>query len=147
MIHEAWSCALSKQQVEGRKENLKFLGSLFLCKKHLICKIIDIYGTCSQMSTLVPFWQIANLCLCSYNSPEKMNYTNGYLTIGHYCILYQLAEKYIRDKINCFESFIDVLLSLTLWTGFHDGLTWIRSVSAPSYWCSCRTFTLIPLQE
>lgn len=36
---------------------------------------------------------------------------HDYLTIGHYCTLYQLAVKYIRDKINCFESFIDVLLS------------------------------------
>lgn len=85
------------------------------------------------MSTLFLFDRL-QICACEVTILcEKMNYTNGYFTIGHYCILYQLAAKYIRDKINCFEPFIDVLLSLTLWTGFCDGLTCIRSVSAPGY--------------
>lgn len=85
------------------------------------------------MSTFFLFDRL-QICACEVTILcEKMNYIKDYLTIGHYYIFCQLSEKYIRDKIKCFESFIDVLLSLSLWTGFCDGLTCIRSVLASGY--------------
>ena len=50
------------------------------------------------------------ICACEVTilCEERINCMHDYLTIGPYCTLYQLAVKYIRDKINCFEASIDV---------------------------------------